>query len=720
MQRSLPGSTISRAGAAFFALVFAAAIALLVVPIPPGSDQLSPGDTAPRTLEARLDARYESPILTEEDRAAAAAAVPDVRVLDVTVIEAQTTLLTALFDQVRSVRARSDLTTVQQRLAALSTEPPAEALSGQVSTALLALDDASLAQVEDLSFEALAEVLGEPAAESEIPGRVTAFLDSLELAGASELLALEGIARLVAVPNFTVDQARTDAQREAARLNIAPRIQTFAAGQVIANSGDALSEADIEALQQTGVLEDNVDRLADAAAGIGMAAGLGLLFGVYLYALQPPVLALRRRTVLTGVVAFSVLLAARFVFPRLLPDSEEHYYAYAIPIAAAAMVASSFLELRFAAVVAAGLGLFAAFLAATTSEIAGARFLGPLQGIQIATTYTAAGLAGAVTLHRAERFGRFALAAVVVAFATWGSLAIFWLLTEDRTSEAFAWLSLVAALNGAASAVLALAAFVILSMLFGVTTRIQLMELAQADHPLMRRLQEDAPGTYHHSMMVGQMAERAANRIAADGLTARVGAYYHDIGKTARPEFFIENMLDGQPSPHDDLDPESSARLILDHVTQGIEIARRSRLPALVRDFIPQHHGTRLVTFFYRRALQQGETPDPERFRYRGPRPQTRESAIVMLADSCEAVVRAGGEPRREHLDDLVDGVFAERLAEGQLDECDITMRELQEVAASFKATLRAAYHPRIEYPSPRPEELAAIATAPDPSPRPQ
>ncbi len=257
---------------------------------------------------------------------------------------------------------------------------------------------------------------------------------------------------------------------------------------------------------------------------------------------------------------------------------------------------------------------------------------------------------------------------------------------------------------------LAVGVFVVLAMVFGVTTRLQLMELAQSEHPLLRRLQEEAPGTYHHSMLVGALAERAAGRIGADALLVRVGAYYHDIGKLAMPGNYVENMLDGAASPHDALASVESARIIRAHVTNGLDLARKYRLPSVVRDFIPQHHGTRLVTFFYRQAVEQGETIEPKDYRYDGPRPQSREAAIVMLADSSEAVARARQDEGAGGLDQMVDSVFAERLAEGQLDECDITLRELQVVAASFKATLRAVYHPRVQYPSPTADEIATLA----------
>jgi putative nucleotidyltransferase with HDIG domain len=241
--------------------------------------------------------------------------------------------------------------------------------------------------------------------------------------------------------------------------------------------------------------------------------------------------------------------------------------------------------------------------------------------------------------------------------------------------------------------------------MFGVTTRIQLMELAQLSHPLLRELQERAPGTFHHSVLVGNLSERAADLVGADPLLVRVGCYFHDIGKIAHPAFFIENQTEGQ-NPHDRLSASDSAKYVAEHVRYGLEVTARHRVPARVRAFVPEHHGTRLVTYFYRKASELDPNTDPERFRYPGPRPQSKETAIVMLADSTEAVVRASRDRSHEHIDQLVDSVIAERVAEGQMDDSDLTLRDLKTIGESFKATLRGIYHPRIEYPAPTAAEL--------------
>ncbi len=230
------------------------------------------------------------------------------------------------------------------------------------------------------------------------------------------------------------------------------------------------------------------------------------------------------------------------------------------------------------------------------------------------------------------------------------------------------------------------------------------MELAQLSSPLLRPLQDEAPGPFNPSIFVGTRGERAADLIGADALLVRVGCYYHDLGKVAQPGYYIENQLAGD-NPHDGMDPRESARIISQHVKAGLELAERHKLPEKVREFIPQHHGTRLVAYFYRLASQQDPNVDPALFRYPGPKPQSRETAIVMLADSTEAMVRASEDRSAERIDVLVDEVISERLAEGELEECDLTLRDIRTITASFKQTLRGVYHPRIAYPEPTAQE---------------
>jgi putative nucleotidyltransferase with HDIG domain len=239
---------------------------------------------------------------------------------------------------------------------------------------------------------------------------------------------------------------------------------------------------------------------------------------------------------------------------------------------------------------------------------------------------------------------------------------------------------------------------------FGLTSDWSLLELCSPDHPLLRELTMRAPGTYAHSVMVGNLAENAAREVGANAVLARAMAYFHDIGKMNRPSYFIENQRGD--NLHDELPAALSARIISEHVKEGLELARQYRLPRVIRDGIQQHHGTSLIAFFYGKALQtQAPTEELESsFRYEGPKPQTREAAILHLADSVEALSRVIPRGSSEELEIAIRRVIEERRADGQLDECDLTFRDLRVIERSFLRSLGALRHERVEYP----EDIAA------------
>jgi putative nucleotidyltransferase with HDIG domain len=313
-------------------------------------------------------------------------------------------------------------------------------------------------------------------------------------------------------------------------------------------------------------------------------------------------------------------------------------------------------------------------------------------------------LMGALSLGQAERLKTFLRAGLSVALANAAIIFLFGLLSPEGDLVTVSINAIAGAVSGGLSTSLALATFFALSAVLDVVTPFQLMELSRPTHPLFRQLLLKAPGTYHHSLLVANLAEEAAGRIGADGLLARVGTYYHDIGKTVRPYFFTENRV-GNINPHERLDPYTSARIIISHVTDGMELADRYRLPSAIRAFIPEHHGTGITLAFYRMAVQAaGEDGNEVRekdFRYPGPKPQSRETAILMLADSCEARVRSA-EPRSvQEIEEIVADTIKARLDSGQLDECDLTLRDLKEVQSAFVSVLKGVFHPRVKYPEP-------------------
>ncbi len=258
-------------------------------------------------------------------------------------------------------------------------------------------------------------------------------------------------------------------------------------------------------------------------------------------------------------------------------------------------------------------------------------------------------------------------------------------------------------INGGLSASVALIGYLVLGNFFGITTSLQLTELSRPTHPLLRQLLLKASGTYHHTIVVSNLAERAAAAIGADAFLTRVGAYYHDIGKTVRPYFFTENIVD-EVSPHDKLDPLTSAQIIISHVNDGLDLARKYHLPVRIQDFIAEHHGRSLVRYFYTQAQHAaGDTDavDEANFRYPGPSPRSKETAILLLADTCEAAVRAIRPATREELEALVNRLIDERIAEGELNNSNLTFKELQITREIFLQVLQGVHHPRIQYPEP-------------------
>ncbi|MGE5707412.1 MAG: HD family phosphohydrolase [Bacteroidota bacterium] len=257
-----------------------------------------------------------------------------------------------------------------------------------------------------------------------------------------------------------------------------------------------------------------------------------------------------------------------------------------------------------------------------------------------------------------------------------------------------------AAVSGVASAIIAIGVLPYIEGIFGITTVFKLMELANPSHPLLRQLLLKAPGTYHHCILVGNLGEAAAEALGADPLLVRVGAYYHDIGKIKRPYFFIENQL-GMDNQHERINPRLSTLVITSHVREGLELAREHRIPKAVQDFISQHHGKSLVSYFYHQAIQS-ENPkqvQEEHFRYPGPRPQTKETAIVMLADAVEASVRSLNRPTPEQIEAMVRKIVHSRLSDGELSESPLTLKEIETIIGTFNRILQGLYHTRIEYP---------------------
>jgi len=699
LRRSGRGSQpLGRAGAVIFSTALAAALALALLPVFPRPVQVDEGDIASRTWQAPRDFSFESAVLTEKAREQAAGAVPDVLVFSSDARSEQMTKLDKLIGDIGRVRDSRELSRSQKLSALLGTE---NLLAPGFEVFIL---DMTANQWQTVSSEAkrvLEQLLGEAftaGQEGQIGEQIPEIVDpSLS---PDEAALVESMVKPFVVANLDVDPVKTTEKREEARTAVVPVSVTFAKNQTIVKSGDVIDSTAAEAMREAGLLSARLEwRSVLAVLLVSIVAG-GTL-GSYVHAFQPAATADLRRLLLLLIVTAVATLAAKLYLPLVLPDHDRHFLAYALPLAAVPMVLAAFLEAQLAVVVATVLAALVTFVVVYLPDVSAAVTSSPLDALRATAVYGFGGVGGALVVHRAERLNRYLLAGLLVALVSLTMLVAAWFLDLDREIMDLPWMGLAAAINGTASGILAAGAFVTLGTLFGITTRVQLMELAQLNQPLLRRLQDEAPGTFHHSVILGNLAERAADLIGADSLLVRVGCYFHDVGKLRQPGYYIENQMTGS-NPHDEMDFASSAQIVLRHVEDGLTLAREYGLPSQVRDFIGQHHGTGRANYFYRKAAEADAGVDPSLFTYPGPKPQTREVAIVMLADSVEAVIRSSAERSPEQIDALVDQVVAERLAEGQLDESDLTLREIKMAAESFKSTLRGVYHPRLEYPAGR------------------
>ena len=685
------------------AFVLGVALFGALLPFTAGGVNLDVGDVAFRTVRAPKDISFASEALTEKRRDEAAAAVPESLIYDPSVAVTQQTALNDALSRITTIRDDPALNTTS-RAAALGRIENLNLSQRSVSLLLaVSLEEWQVIQTE--ARRALGTILDlslAPAQISDVRERVLTYVDTAFDREAATLIS--EIVRPLIAANLAVDQARTEAQRQAARASIATVRVTFAKNQPIVERDTPVTAEAREALLDAGLLNERWDAdLIGAVAVMSVLSAVGTVAAVR--ALRPAIFADYRQLVAVGLALVVPVFAMKLYLPLILPDDSRHFLAFLLPVAAAPMVVAGAVGAEIALVVAVGVALLASFSSVYLSDLTVVGLVGTVDLARLALAFGFGGVAGVLAIRSAERLSHYLLGGFSVGITTFAVLAATWLIDPNRQTNDFGWMLLAAAANGGITAFLSVGIFVTMGSLFGITTRVQLLEMSQLSQPLLRRMQDDAPATFQHSVIVANLAEKGAYVVGADSVLARVGCYYHDIGKLMRPGFFVENQF-GEANPHDALEPADSARIIIDHVTAGLALAKQYGVPQRVAAFIPEHHGTRLVTYFYRKAAEADPMVSPEEFRYPGPRPQSRETAIAMLADSCEAVVRASPHHTAERISELVDEVFSERLTEGQLDESDLTLRNVRALAQSFKETLRAVYHPRVEYPAPSAAEL--------------
>jgi len=481
-------------------------------------------------------------------------------------------------------------------------------------------------------------------------------------------------------PNTILNVTATEEARQSAITDIVVR-RSFERGQVVLRAGERVDAAAYEALSVLGLLEPTNRRLQQIMRAMLVSITVLVVSGLYIARFKSDLFHSSRFIALLASIFLITLLGARIV----------GFYGqiYVYPTAALALLFVALIGPEIAVIGVLGLSLLIGIMQENSLEIA--------------TLVGVGGMMATLTLRRPERLNGYFMPGLLVALANVSVVMIFYQGVFSFNPETgLLELIFYCLLNGILSAALALAGMYIVTLIFNLPTGLKLVELSQPSQPLLQRLLREAPGTYQHSLQVANMAEQAATRIGVNADLVRVAALYHDVGKMMNPAFFTENQVEGV-NPHDALDdPARSATIIIAHVTDGDKIARQFRLPSRIRDFIMEHHGTQ-VLYFYQQAVQRAgnaEAVDIEQFTYPGPKPQSRETAILMLADSCEAAVRSRKPTRKQEITDTIQQIIDSKIHTGQLDESGLTFNDIKAIRKVFVDMLQAVFHPRINYPT--------------------
>ncbi|HEX8682880.1 MAG TPA: HDIG domain-containing protein [Ardenticatenaceae bacterium] len=653
--------------------------AVLIVEIQPRQPRLAAGAVSPQSIRAAERITYQSELRTERERSRAVESIESIYLPpDRSQAIRQTSTVQAMAAFLDAVR--NDPYASEETKAEYLTALQPVTFDTETARAILSLPEEEWQPVVAETQRLVDSVMRGEIRESRLPDVLRNLPNqmSIALSEAQAEVVNEWAGSLIS-PNTFQDTERTEQARQAARDAVAPIEVTYEAGQIVIREGEIVTPEQVEALQVLGLQQPARSPLEQAATALFL---LLLIPGLMLYIRRahPEHWANPRAMSLLVVLLVVLSLGARVILPNHV------LLAYLLPTSAAAMLLGVLLGVDVAVIVTVALSLIVGYVT---------------NSIEMVTYTFVGGVMAALALWRVERLGVFVWTGVLIGLMNLGVVLAFGLRAEPLVWVDIAAKGGVALVNGAVSASLALAGFYVLSNLLGTTTFLQLMELARPTHPLFRELLLKTPGTYHHSIIVGNLSEGAAEAVGADPLLVRVGAYYHDIGKTKNPHYFIENQVDGI-NPHDTLnDPYESAELILEHVTEGVRLAQRHKLPRKIVDFIRQHHGTTTVAWFHHKAIERegAENVDAAHFRYPGPKPQSREMAILMLADTVEATARAMKPAGATEIDQLIRKTIVTKLGEGQLDESDLTLRDLETIRRAFLSILQGIYHPRIAYP---------------------
>ncbi len=668
---------------------------LLLIQVIPDTYQLEEGQISPVTLYSPIKVIDENE--TNRQKKEAADKVNEVYSVDYTIIDDQKNKLNILFDEIESVYDQIDEEanigiTEQEKIELYNNLNSVGFLNDETIEFISSLSKEKFKNLKYISITTLDVVLGTNIMLSELD-RAYQQVEDLNSSNPydddEKIITLANeITKFFVKPNYFYDSEKTLLSREEAKNNIEPVY--IKKDELIVSEGQIIDSKIYDRLNAVGLLKES----STIWPYLGLALLVFLLLLLLYYSIRRMNPSLHQNNF--QLLMLFIISTLVYISISLVGFINQSYnnpaIGYLAPMAFGVMLITSLFSLRFAIVN----GIIFSIYASLTFNIDQTMIFDYKYGFVLLI----GSIAGAFAMKNIkQRSSLFYAGLVVAAFNLLSILVIILLSTQIYSLRDGVQMASFGLINGIVSSILMVGTLPLLESVFGILSPIKLTELSNSNHPLLRKLLIETPGTYHHSIIVGNLAESAAEAIGANGLLARVGAYYHDLGKTKRPTFFVENQLNLE-NPHDKISPSLSKNIILAHPKDGVEMLKEYKLPIAIQEIVMQHHGTALLKYFYNKALKESDEFVPEsEYRYLGPKPQTKEAAIVGIADSVEAAVRSLNNTTNETIEETVSKIIKDNLIDGQLNECDLTFKELEIISVSLLENLKGIFHSRIEYP---------------------
>ncbi|WP_033544107.1 HD family phosphohydrolase [Planococcus sp. CAU13] len=654
----------------------------------------------------RSSKTVEDPVKTELERQRAAAELMPSYKFNDELADNQSAVIASLFGYVQDVKNAEqaegaeelDQAEAMQKMVAelrettrlMETSENGLRLTDDMLRTLLTLPDERLVTVQKEIEDTVESILASPVREEDVAGKrneAEQLIRTNSDIPASVLQAAVSIGRFGISANETVDESLTEAQLKQARDSVEPT--KILQGQVLVQEGQVIDREVYRQLELAGMTENQTD----LKPALGLLLFVGIAMGLLLIVTQRSTDAEQRKIITLWVLAAAITISLTLM--KLLSAVNGNFdveISFLFPTALSGMIVRMLINERAA--------IFVTFITAASAGIMLHNAFSPILQMEIVLYILFGGLVGVYLIESDDRRARLLQTSLLVAIANALFIGFYLLLSQSQYDMAeIGYYFTASIISGLLSGALTIGLLPFFEWAFGLLSPMRLIELSNPNHPLLKKILTETPGTYHHSVMVANLADASCEAIGANGLLARVGCYYHDIGKTKRPQYFIENQVN-IANPHDSLPPKTSRDIILAHGSQGAELLRKHKMPKEIIDIAEQHHGTSLLKYFYYKEKEKNPELAEKDFRYTGPKPQTKENAIIMAADSIEAAVRSMKDPTSEKIKKLVDAIIDDKLKDGQFDECDLTMKELKTVKNVMCETLNGIFHTRIEYPT--------------------